>query len=420
MRKVASIAGLLALGFASTAALAASWSDFESAFPVMPCQDGWAGCVVDGEVVNPDMRDNGAPMPADLRVSWFTLEPTASFSPYPSLSQYSGELPQTTEPPAVADADPPEDDGMDDGGGFEPTEPPPPVRNTGGGSSGGGSTGGSSGGMASGGGSGSGGSGGSGSGGSGGSAGGTAQPSGEGGDGVSIAQLSGGGSGGTADGGGEETSNAIIEASLKEKPAAAAGSGDCSNIKMLEPKAMLGKLSPEQAKCLEGELAAAPKQTTKDKISRVLMTNAWSSGDKGEWERLVKRHLDEIDRSDPDICYKYALHLSKKGAWYGVIRWSDVALENRTVWTGSTYTNRVNSLYKLRAAAAQRLWQSAETKYSSDASDENRAARDEARNKTKVLAREWYEYAKSAGKNADKARALCISAAGTEDYCEAS
>jgi hypothetical protein len=189
---------------------------------------------------------------------------------------------------------------------------------------------------------------------------------------------------------------------------------------MLEPKAMLGKLSADQQSCLEDELKSASKQTDKDKISRVLMTNAWSAGDKSSWEKLVKRHLDEIDRSDPDICYKYALHLAKKGpgSAYGVIKWSDVALENKTVWTGTTYTNRVYSLYKLRAAAAQKLWKSAEDKFAADASDANRASRDTSRNMTKVYSREWYEYAKSAGKNADSARALCISAAGTEDYCE--
>ncbi|MFK7928301.1 MAG: hypothetical protein AB8H79_08925, partial [Myxococcota bacterium] len=211
-----------------------------------------------------------------------------------------------------------------------------------------------------------------------------------------------------------------VSSIIQKDPVVAPVAQGCSNVKLLEPKAMLGKLSADQAKCLEGELAKAGRQTEKNKISRVLMTNAWSSGNKKGWEKLVKRHLDEIDRSDPDICYKYALHLARKGTGssYGVIRWSDVALENRTVWTGSTYTNRVNSLYKLKAAAAQKLWQSSENKYTEDASDANLTNRDKTRNMTKVYAREWYEYAKSAGKDSSSARALCISAAGTEDYCE--
>lgn len=407
MRKALAITGLLALGLFSSAAVAAGWSDFEAAFPVAPCHDGWVGCIVDGKVVTPDMMKDGtgAPMPADLRVGWFDLEGTASFSPFPALSLYTGEL-------AVADAggdDPPpaDDTGTPSGGGD-----PNPAPSTGGGSSGG-SSGGSTGGTTSGGSTTTGGSGGS----TGGSTGGTADntPDPSTGGGTSLKELANGG--GTAEGG--SSGNAIIQQSLQEQPTASGG-GDCSNYKKLEPKAMMGKLGKDQTQCLEELLAAAPKQTEKNKISRVLMTNAYASGDKKSWEKLVKRHLDEIDRSDPDICYKYALHLAKKGpgASYGVIKWADVALENRTVWTGSTYTNRVNSLYKLRAIASQRLWQVAEQKMASDASDANRAERDKARNMTKVMAREWYEYAKSAGKDASKAKALCISAAGTEDYCE--
>ena len=38
---------------------------------------------------------------------------------------------------------------------------------------------------------------------------------------------------------------------------------------------------------------------------------------------------------------------------------------------------------------------------------------------TKVYSREWYEYAKVAGKDVTKALQLCTSAAGTKDYCEA-
>jgi hypothetical protein len=148
------------------------------------------------------------------------------------------------------------------------------------------------------------------------------------------------------------------------------------------------------------------------------MTNAFSANDLKSWERLTKRHLEEIDQSDPDICYKYASHLAKRGSASGAIRWADVALENKTVWTGTTYTNRVAALYKLRAASAQSTWKKSEEAFAADGSDANRAERDKTRNQTKVLAREWYEFAKSAGKDAEQAKALCVSAAGTEDYCE--
>ena len=57
MRKALAITGLLALGFISTAAIAAGWSDYEAAFPVAPCQDGWVGCIVDGKVVSPEISN---------------------------------------------------------------------------------------------------------------------------------------------------------------------------------------------------------------------------------------------------------------------------------------------------------------------------------------------------------------------------
>ena len=184
---------------------------------------------------------------------------------------------------------------------------------------------------------------------------------------------------------------------------------------------MLGRLSGGQIACLEASFAAAAKQTEKEKISLVLMANAYSSGDRATWEKLVKRHLDEVDQSNPDLCYKYALHLAKKGPSrsHGVIKWADVALENRTVWTGVTYQSRVTTLYKLKAAAGQKLWKQAEEKHAATNTDETRKMAEEARNMTKVYAREWYEYAKVAGKDTTSALQLCISAAGTRDYCEA-
>ena len=103
----------------------------------------------------------------------------------------------------------------------------------------------------------------------------------------------------------------------------------------------------------------------------------------------------------------------------GFCRWANVALENRTVWTGDTYTSRVYSLYKVRAAASQALWQDAEGEHSKAPSDDSRDKVDKYRNMTKVNAREWYEYARSSGKDASTALQLCISAAGTADYCEA-
>lgn len=194
----------------------------------------------------------------------------------------------------------------------------------------------------------------------------------------------------------------------------------CDNLVALEPAAMMGKLSNEQVGCLEASLAAASQQTDKDKISRILMANSYSAGDMRTWETQVKRHLEEISQADPDLCYKYALYLSKKGAGraWGVIKWADVSLENRTVWSGETYKSRVYALYKLRASAAQELWKAAEEKHAAAPSDDTRKEVDDTRGLTKTYAREWYEYAVEAAKDTTTPLQLCISAAGTADFCE--
>ena len=213
------------------------------------------------------------------------------------------------------------------------------------------------------------------------------------------------------------------EAEQEAATAAAAVVADqgCEDLVQLETSAILGKLSSGTIQCLEESLSATTRMTQKSKINRMLMVNAFSAGKTSEWERLIKRHLNEIEQSDPELCYKYALHLSKKGpkSAYGVIRWANVALENKTVWTGSTYMARVYSLYKIRTAAAQKIWMNLENKHRENPTDESNTKVKNARNQTKEYARAWYEYAKVAGKDTSTALDMCMSAAGAKDYCEA-
>jgi hypothetical protein len=197
------------------------------------------------------------------------------------------------------------------------------------------------------------------------------------------------------------------------------GDGTC-DLLGLEPAATLGKLSGDQIQSCESALSSAAKMTDKKKYSVLLQNNAWSKGDKADWERLVKRHLEEIDESDPDMAFRYALHLGKLGPGRatGAIKYADVALENRSVWTGDTYTSRVYSLYKVKVVAAQSLWKAAEEAHTAAPTDETRKKADDRRNTTKVFAREWYEYAKSIGRDTSDALQVCTSAAGTADYCQ--
>lgn len=194
----------------------------------------------------------------------------------------------------------------------------------------------------------------------------------------------------------------------------------CGDLITLEPAAMMGKLKDPEIRCLDEQLRAAEKQTVKDKISRVLMSDAWAKGDAHRWESIVRRHLNEIDQSDADLCFKFAKYLSDKGPEYAdeTMRWAENALDNRSVWVGDTHISRVTSLYKIRAVAAAQKWQYLEEKYAREPSEGLAGERDVARSGAKTLSREWLEYAKSAGKDTTTAMQLCVSAAGTDGYCD--
>ena len=62
------------LFFMSTGiALAGGWGDYDKAFPMFPCPDGWATCDVDGKTVGPGLvtDSEGNPMPSNMRFSFW-------------------------------------------------------------------------------------------------------------------------------------------------------------------------------------------------------------------------------------------------------------------------------------------------------------------------------------------------------------
>jgi len=195
---------------------------------------------------------------------------------------------------------------------------------------------------------------------------------------------------------------------------------ECGDLVRMEPAAMMGKLKDGEIRCLDQSLRDAERQTVKDKLSRVLLADAHAKGDMHRWEGIVRRHLEEIDRSDPDLCYKFSRYLAGKDSEYAdeAMKWADVALENRTRWTGDLHVKRVYALYKLKALSAQKKWQALEEEYIVEPSDEKLDDKKETRNLTKTLAREWLEYARSSGKDPTAALQLCVSAAGTDQFCE--
>ncbi len=197
---------------------------------------------------------------------------------------------------------------------------------------------------------------------------------------------------------------------------------DCGDLVKLEPKALMGVLQDGQIRCLDKSIRQAELQTVKDKLSRVLMADAWAKADHHRWEGIVRKHLEEITRSDPDLCYKFALYLSKKGPAHAdeTQKWADVALSNKTMWTGAVFSTRVYSLLRLKTLASFRKWQSLEKKLAQAPDPALKEEMGDTRNYTKTLAREWLEYANLAGKDITVAFQICTSAAGTSEFCELS
>lgn len=198
-------------------------------------------------------------------------------------------------------------------------------------------------------------------------------------------------------------------------------SAECDNLVALEPTALMGKLSEGEVRCLERMYDQVDRQTHKKKISLLLMADSWTKGDRHRWETIVRRHLVELDQSDPDLCYKFAIHLGQQGpeAAQETLKWVDRALENRSRFpAGDTTVSRVYGLLKLKSQASAKYWAWLEEQFILKPSEELEGERDKARGSAKTHAREWLEYARSAGRDDTVAYQMCVSADGSAEYCE--
>jgi hypothetical protein len=184
-----------------------------------------------------------------------------------------------------------------------------------------------------------------------------------------------------------------------------------------EAKAIRGALAPAEVDCLEIGYHKAALQTDKAKISRVLLANAYVTNTE-QWAVLVRRHLDEVEQSDPDISYLYAMYLfnRERPDFSGAYRYAELAWERRADrWEGQTYTTRAHNLLRLRAIATLKLWESAE-KSAVGKSAQAREAADSLRLRTETVAREWLDFDKASELSWMEAAEVCISAS-SENGC---
>jgi hypothetical protein len=191
-------------------------------------------------------------------------------------------------------------------------------------------------------------------------------------------------------------------------------------LRELEASASRGVLTEDEKRCLEQNFSVATEQTTKNKISRVELVNAYAYDTKS-WADLVRRHLDEVDRSDPDMAYLWAFYLfnTDKSSSDQVVKWCDTALERKQVWEGDVFVSRVYGLMKLRTVAAHEKWKQAEEARAAGSGPTDDEI-ESLRNRTKTFAREWIDFAKVSGRNVNESLALCIAVASREACGEAS
>ena len=401
--KSLSVFGVALIAGAAIAQIGSS----EKLFASQPCMDGWAGCESGGFYLDvaPIRDSQGRPIPSDMRIGWFDLGATPSVSPFLGLSNYGPDSPPVASSEGLTGGD---DTG--DIGEVAPVEvaqiAQAPVREVRG-------------------------------------QGAYVPPMGNNNNG----SLDNGRSSNNDVGNSRNDTPVVrvvnepvrvepvrVEPVVIEEPVVAEVEVEapralppppppagCSDLIALEAPALMGRLRPDQISCLEASFESGATQTTKDKMSRVLLINADASNNRTEWARLIRRHLNQIDRSDPDLCFQYAIYLAGGGVSRAerVIRWADYALENKTRWSGTTFQSRVFDLHRLKAQAGNRLWEqtTVDLNNAADNREELIQLESRARGRAKTFALDWLDFARATGQESSQAMSLCVSVAGNRNYC---
>lgn len=190
----------------------------------------------------------------------------------------------------------------------------------------------------------------------------------------------------------------------------------CPGLPGLEAGAALGASSPADLACARDGLRSG-NRGDRDKYSRVLIRNAQARGNKAELAAQLRRHLDEVDRSDADIAFAYAMTVPLDNT-AELLRWTQVALDCPTRIEGEAYVTRRNELLKRRAVGLARGHARAERSLAAEWSEANLAAAEVVRSEARHAAREWIDYAEAATlPDLEDARALCASVTGTYTNC---
>lgn len=132
-----------------------------------------------------------------------------------------------------------------------------------------------------------------------------------------------------------------------------AQAGDCPPLDRLADGAATGALSAGAVTCLEQTVGAG---SVADRLtaSRLLIANAWGSGNRTDWSKHVQHHLEALDADDADLALRYGAHLMDHGAPSEGLKWAERALEHQYVWAErEDKADRLYEAHSLRTRAAQ-------------------------------------------------------------------
>ena len=131
-----------------------------------------------------------------------------------------------------------------------------------------------------------------------------------------------------------------------------ASAGDCPPLERLRDGATVGQLSDETLACLVTVRDDTSQIENRAEASRLLIADSHAKGILTQWAHHVQIHLDHLDDSDPDLMYRYGLHLLKFGAPSEAVKRTEEALKHLDSWASLTdREDRLFNLLKLRTDA---------------------------------------------------------------------
>ncbi|MBX2800022.1 MAG: hypothetical protein KTR31_20240 [Myxococcales bacterium] len=195
---------------------------------------------------------------------------------------------------------------------------------------------------------------------------------------------------------------------------------ECGDLAMFEPAAKMGSLDDPTIDCLLTLLDDTQRLTGKDKISRVLLVDAWEKNDRHRWESLAARHLQDIDQSDADLAYQLSYYLVSTGnpdRMGEAMYWAEVGLERRDYWEGQTHVDRTFHLHKFRTFSALKRWAFVESEVKANPTRERQERAEAARLDVRVAAGEWQAYARASRMPIVEPQRVCEMATGLPGPC---